>query len=115
MNSGLVCFADELAGGLYTGFFEYNQVASETIIIENTVLVSRGMSNMIQASMPVNMSSSALANAFNIELRKRKKSEVTMPIAALLAMMSNTLILNIWDSESNERASINPPLPLSGT
>ena len=71
------------------------------------------MPKNIQARMPVNMSSNALANVFNIELSDFKNKLVTIPIAALLRIIINTFQWNTRLSESQDKASNKPPPPLS--
>lgn len=81
-----------------------------------TVNESNGIPNIIHDSTPVNMSSSALANVLSMELSDFKNRLVTIPIAALFAIISKTLRLNTRLNESYENASIRPPFePLLGT
>jgi len=74
-----------------TGFFEYKNVAYETIAIAMTVVKSSGIPKIIQESTAVNINSKALANVFKIELRDFKKRLVTIPIRALFIIIKMTL------------------------
>ena len=91
------CFFSSSGALLTTGFWAYRKVAPDTMNIATTVYMSIAMPNMIQHNTAVNMSSSALANVLRMELRDRRKSETTMPMAALLIMIQMT---DTWHIEA---------------